>query len=178
MNEQSLNTRLQIFASLGVIAGLLIVAYELKQTKDLAQAQIMDQTYTDLRSSSQNLMGENPSVSIVKACYNPSELTHEDVVVLNGYLSEQRVQIVRWYMLDQVGDFGINWRVAGLEPYRTIFATEFGRAWFDRVKTLMPLEIAQYGEELLRKDEGWSCAEILDPSLSIESKPGRKKLST
>ena len=81
-------------------------------------------------------MGENPSVSIVKACYTPSELTHEDVVVLNGYLSEQRVQIVRWYMLDQVGDFGINWRVAGLEPYRTIFATEFGRAWFDRVKTL------------------------------------------
>lgn len=165
MNEQKLNTRLQILASVGVIVGLLIVAYELKQTKDLTQAQIMDQTYTDLRASFQNLMGENPSVSIVRACYNPSELTSEDVVVLNGYLSEQRVQIIRWYMLDQVGDFGINWRVAGLEPYRTIFATEFGRAWFRRIKPLMPTEIAQYGDELLKKDQGWSCEVILDPSL-------------
>ena len=161
MKIENLNTRLQILASVGVIIGLFIVAYELKQTKDLAQAQIMDQTYTDLRNGYQNLMGENPASSITKACTNPSELSPEDIVILSAHLSEQYVQIIRWYKLEEVADFGIEWKVAGIDPYRTILSTQFGRAWFTRAKEFWPSELAAYGDELLESNDTlWTCETV------------------
>ena len=121
---------LQVVTNVAVVAGILVLLYELNQTKDLAQVQTVDNAYLSAMSRNLALLGETPQKSIAKAIFAPNDIGTEDVVVLNQYYT---ALIVSWRRLKDVravGYFGDGWEeVVSEEAFN--FNTPIGRKWWD-----------------------------------------------
>lgn len=128
MQVSKVGNWLQIIGNFGLIAGLVMVAVQIKQNTEIAQAQLISESYRTAMEVPLGLMGENPAKAWSKAIHTPEELTNEDLVVLDanllkGWLELSRIEILvdsgyaggvdapaQLYAWDYLGHtFGSNW---------------------------------------------------------------------
>ena len=91
MNTQknSVANWLEIAAHIGIVVGLLLVAFQIAQEDDIAQTEVTGQLFSNVIDYYEKLTGENPAESLARAIDNPKTLTPEDHVVLfNLYMAE------------------------------------------------------------------------------------------
>ena len=78
----------QIVSSLVLVAGLALVVYEMRQSKQLAQAQLASDSYTLAVERHLAAMGEELAQAHARACDNIESISREDsFVLLNWYLN-------------------------------------------------------------------------------------------
>jgi hypothetical protein len=131
MATSKLNEWLQVLAALGVIAGLVLVAYELKQNTSVAQAEHSRETYLAwLEIAAIEMEGDLGSV-VIKSYEEPDQLTSEDLYDLNAWL----ISIMSVYAYgNDASELGISvqFSVINEEYAQYLFGSRYARQWFDR----------------------------------------------
>lgn len=177
MNVDKLNDWLQLIAAIGVLIGLLLVAYELRQEHELVRAQLVSETFAatqELRSSFQN---PNVTRACVTAYTSPETLTIEEQVILDEYFANVIAVVVgrNMAMVDQ-GLFDAvymdnNARIAA----RVIFASDYGREWWAVRREKYVSVLRDFIDEAAKNDSGGSpfedAALVLERVKQISRKP-------
>ena len=127
-----LNNWLQVLTNVAIVAGLVIVVYELNQTRQLAHAQI--QVDQSMRGTSRSVavMGEDPREALAKAAFRPEDLVEEDAVTLDAYYN---LIVFNWMFLmrvDQIANFDTPWQGVVEGDFNRHFTTGPARRWLIR----------------------------------------------
>lgn len=119
----------QIVTTVSVVAGLILVAWELQQSRTLAEAALVQTRLIEIAQDSTALYGERSADSLALACTNPDEMTHADrlVVHANFMNSMRRIYSAKRLLHDAGIDF--DWRYIMQGQIRLIAQFESGRIW-------------------------------------------------
>jgi len=80
------NSWLSLIASVGILAGLVLVAIELNQNTDQLRLQLVVQTTQKLFENNRDLLGDNPTSTIAKSITNPEDLTYEEFLIASSFV--------------------------------------------------------------------------------------------
>ena len=72
--EKSWLPSLQLVTNLAVVAGIIVLIFELNQNRDLAQVQAYDNAYLTATSRNLALLGVTPQISIARSISIPTTL--------------------------------------------------------------------------------------------------------
>lgn len=157
---------MQIITGLAVIAGLGLVVYELRQSHDLARADAVSQTRSMLTAQYAQILGENFSDTLAKACFEPDALTPSELLQMDAYV---RLQLNAASQLRQHSEiaFDYDWRSAVTGPLERVLATPVGRAHYDYIFSNFAAgnEWLEYVEELEASGELRDCRDYFETIL-------------
>ena len=161
MDIVRLSEWLQLVAAVGVIAGLMLVAYELRQNQELTRAQLNSETLAAMENLSRSRQQEPLARAIAKTHEAPLELTPAERVMLDGYYVESFQTIIREFTFIRSGLYEDE-----LDFYIAVFArnvllTEYGKLWWADTRSTSVLP-----KELVSRVDGVSSALI--ESLGVE----------
>lgn len=110
-----------------ILIGLMFVLVELRQSRDIAEAQLS----ADVNSGSQNfnlaIFGENAAAIEAKACYQPTELTPADTEVLTAF---NRALLAQVRLMSGIQRHGLLTSNSNFEEFaRTAAGGFLGTAW-------------------------------------------------
>ena len=130
MNTEKLNEWLQIAASAGVIVGLLLVAYEVRQSNVYASAEAVRSSISGWQDISVSEYETDIANVYVKSFEDPGNLTQAELFKLNAWLTAIVNQYERHLAMHDLGFESdptqdlTNWANA-------YFGNHFGRAWLE-----------------------------------------------
>ncbi len=141
---------LQITTNIAVVIGLVLLIFELNQSRNLTRAQIVDATYDAVVSRNLALIGEKPEEAFAKSVFAPDELTQSEAVVLSQFYTALLVSWLRNKDERGIGYFGQGFEsVISTEAY--FLNTEPGRRWWASVRPFTDPEIAKSVDSALSK---------------------------
>ena len=139
---------LQVVAAIGVIVGLLLVAYELRQEQELARAQLGSETMAGFQDVAQALRDRDTVSIYTKAITDPESLTFEEQIILDGLFTEVvYTYLVRQNYLFLRGVFDVT-----PERFRNIagdliLSNEYGRSWWAEHRSRFSSEVGELLDE-------------------------------
>ena len=86
MNVNRWDAWLQIVASLGLIGGLVLVAVQIRQTRNLARLQLQIEGTLAFQQVEIAMLGENPAEAWARSIRDPESLSPADVKIVDSYL--------------------------------------------------------------------------------------------
>ena len=147
-----------ILANIGVFAGLILVAVEIRQNTEITKAQILNDYHLADMQLELKMMGDTPHLSWTRAVYSPDELLKEDLAALDRYFNYGLIQISRlkdMQIYGLVDEETLNKMTQYLDWH---LGNQVGRRWWAH----------------LREEEDKSFVEIVDKILE-RSDPGRNQ---
>ena len=139
MKSMKLNDWLQILAAIGVIAGLVFVAEEIRQNNKLARAESVREIYFAWQETYRFSYTNDVQLLLKKSIERPSELTDAEILKLSEYytmvLDAYLVQVAMYERFD-----------LAYNPYDYLF-------------DLAPMFTSQYGRNWLSENEAYIAAE-------------------
>ncbi len=158
MKLERINAWLQIGASLGLIAGLLLLAVEIQQTRDLTRLQMRLERDDATQQMELAMLGEEPAVAWAKSIRDPSSLSDAEAKVVDSNLVNLLLLYTRMARMEEAGLTDLS------ELERTIrssawlyFGNPFARRWWRNDRKMGgwdPVRILD--EEIARLDSGSS----------------------
>ena len=143
LNKTMKRDWLQITTNAAVVLGLILLIYELNQSRDLTRAQVVDSVYDAVVARNLALIGENPHEAIAKSVFRPEELTESDAVVLSQFYT---ALLVSW--MRNKDDRGVGYFGQSREDFENVIAseayflnTEPGRRWWAVTRSIVDPEI-------------------------------------
>ncbi len=120
MKSERLNSWLQIASNFGLIAGLVLVAVQIQQTRDLTRLQMRLDHLAASQQMEQGLLGEEPGIAWAKSIRDPTSLSDTEVKSIDSYLINQ---LNHWEWL-------VSMENAGLEELGALDRNIRANAWF------------------------------------------------
>jgi hypothetical protein len=127
MKSERINSWLSLGANVGVVVGLILVAYQINQEAELMKVQLFSDATTSMNEFNQALMGDSPLEVVAKSIENPHELTLAEMQIMDAYLISAINEIRRLELLRQSG-LDVEGSMEGIHAY--YFGTDYARAWF------------------------------------------------
>lgn len=140
----------QALAAFGVLVGLILVAYELRQTQLLLELEARSQTYNNQFETRRVYLGENPSAVMAKACSDPQSLTLEDALILQQafILAYSQIRMAKEVAARSgVGESG--WVPIASVEFEILLRLEPARDWLREARPLLDQEIVAVAEKRL-----------------------------
>ena len=152
MNFEHLNRWLTLFANIGIVIGLIMVAVQIQQESDLARAQLFSDHTDSRRDWNQAMMGESPMEIVAKSIENPTELTLAESHVMDFYLVGAVNELRRLEMLANSGlDIGVD--IEGFHHF--FFGSPFAQAWYEEFRA-DEIVLSDFEDEKIRAvDDQW-----------------------
>ena len=121
---------LHAISAAAIIVGVILVVYELRQTRQLAEAQLLTDLLSQLTQQQSSLWGENAADVLVRACENEN-LSKSDSLILYTYFQEVLTRSARLHALNDLG-FTYYSAKAQLEgDLEVILSFPQGRTWLE-----------------------------------------------
>lgn len=142
MQDSKISEWLQIIAALGVLVGLLLVAYEIRESNRVSISEGSRSVAENFRQLSISEYETDIHDLLAKSIENPEELSTAEFMRLNSYFTAIVQTFGIWegsYNLGTARQDGIE---ALKENANFYFGSKFGRAWFDENKDWIRPEIA------------------------------------
>ena len=120
-----------LIASIGILAGLIFVAYELRQANEIAEAETF-RTMWEMAGELNRLGVETDVLNLVrKSVSDPSTLSDEHIGRLDAYFALLlEVQIVKAVMADSYGLYPVTVQEQARDIVDNNLSGRFARAWF------------------------------------------------
>jgi hypothetical protein len=120
----SFQSWLSIAANIGIVAGLILVAFQINQESEIASESHYSQLMDVITQQHRHISGEEVAESFARAIGSPQELTVEDYVVLDSLLAGEYARLIRQEVLfgEAAGGAG---RFAAY-----LLSNPFGYAWW------------------------------------------------
>lgn len=168
MNMTKFNPWLNFAASIGVIAGLVLVAVQINQNTEITRAQIANDYFLADMNLELAMMGDDPGASWIKAVYTPDDINHLDAAILDRYFNYGMVQILRLQEMHELGLAPDDWQER-FDYLSWHLGNEVGRRWWAFTKEGWPEDVVQQIDGVL---EGWDYSvnqELLDAMMPAAS---------
>jgi hypothetical protein len=144
---------LQIVANLGLIAGLVLVAVEIQQTRDLARVQLQVEGTLAFQQVEIAMLGESPAEAWARSILDPDSLSPMEVKIVDSWLIHQVNQWRRTAFMEAEGlaEPGATERKVRENAW-FYFGNPFAKRWWRTIK----------------RDGGWepAFARIVDSQLA------------
>ena len=150
MNSAKLNDWIQIIAALGVIGGLLLVAYELRQNTEHAISESVRVLYAEYRTIIKSEYESDIAELLVRAIEQPEDLTDAEILKVSAYLSALVGFYDQHFSLHELGVVGNDGLDNLADEVDFLLTSKLGRAWFDDNKGWMQPEVAATIEQQLK----------------------------
>ena len=121
---------IQIVSTLAVVAGLMMVIAELRQSHDQAQAQLMLDDFISLHEHQYTLMGSDPAEAIVKARTSPEQLTDAEKMIVDAHLRVEYERLAAYEYIYGVTDlFDEDWETVVPVAIEEFYFYPYAREW-------------------------------------------------
>lgn len=147
---------------LSVVAGLLLVAYQINQANDFASAQARAEFSAGWRSVDSTRQSDDFAEVLAKSIYHPDELTPGEILELDAYYTGVMDQIQSAKANWEAGVRSSHWQVTVDFLAPTYFGNEFSRSWWNFAQ-------AEYA-----KGEGDEFVAAIDAAIKA-AEPDRQK---
>ena len=158
----SLESKIQLLTSLGLIIGLVLVIWELGQTRDLTRAQLTSDTFDYSIQRHSAVMGESTARALAVACSNPEQLSLEQKIVLAEYYTSLIGQIRRSTLITQNSGISYQdqtqWEGGARWTFGMMLANDYGRWYWSTLAPFAPAEHRTLAEDAMSHQQG-NCAE-------------------
>ena len=145
----------QIVSGIALVVGIALVIYELRQARELAEAQAINEIYSALVSENLAMIGENAADVFARACDDPKSLSSADLRVMEALMWNRLIRVSR-------RDTESGWAGLAESAIGSIFSVEFGRNWWKTTRSFWPSDIAAVGDRLLESAGPTSCKAFYD----------------
>ena len=98
--HENLTRWLSIAANLGIIVGLVLVYFQMGQDEKLAKLELSTRAIEQNMAQHLQMMGEDASEAMAQAHTNPEELSPNQIIQLNSYLTYHVVLLDYWNYLE------------------------------------------------------------------------------
>lgn len=158
MDASKMGNWLQVGANLGIIVGLVLVGFQLKQNSDLLKVQLLYEESQSFISHERQVMGENAAAAWAKALEDPEGLSPAEFRVMDAYLYAMAEQWRASYMLRELGILDDEWKDRVVEEAGFYLGNRFGRAWWNvyRREIQLPAEMIEIVEQELNKSPDYT----------------------
>ncbi len=160
MKLSDLNEYVQTLAGLGAIVALLAIGYEIRESNRIATQNAVSTNWSNWIEYSASHMESNISETVARLMTDPDELTLEDKIDIDAYLSKfiyayHHDYLVSLYETGEVYETGEKLSDIILqelvEDVPKIFGSRFSRAWFEENKNWMEPNIAALIEQTIER---------------------------
>ena len=127
MKTDRVNSWLTLVANVGIVVGLFLVAFQIKQEADLTKVQLFSDHTNSRREWNQAMMGSDPMSVVAKSIERPHELTLAELQIMDMYLIAAINEVRRLELLKNAG-LDVDAAVESLQVF--YFGSNFAKAWF------------------------------------------------
>jgi len=134
MDMDRLNRWIALAANVGILIGLILVVYEIRQNSALVRAQIAATAFSDQKALAIAKMGDNYPQVLARSIKDPASVTLEDVAVHQAALDAQMLEFRRDAIMEELGVFTGRWRQDlnySNRPFTTPIGREYWGYWYD-----------------------------------------------
>ena len=128
MKEGQITRWLTLGANVGVVIGLVLVAFQIKQEADLTKVQLFSDHTDSRREWNQAMMGDRAMEVVAKSIESPHELTLAELQIMDMYLIGALNEIRRLEVLKAAG-LDVVAQVEGMQSFA--FGSNFAKAWYE-----------------------------------------------
>ena len=122
---------LTLGANVGILIGLALVIFEIRQNTDLLRLQFINDDLLASAQSESPMLGEDPAEVLMKAMYTPEDLTYADFRIVDAYLVSKMDLLIRRYLLGQEGILDQSaWKTDLGFTFEWLFGNKFSRLWW------------------------------------------------
>lgn len=121
---------IQVVATFAIVVSIILVLIELRQSREIAEAQLISDQYTIEAGLLHATLGENPANALAKSCEHPGELTREDTEVLDAWYQSKLILISRQRHLAGMTGFydrRVEWEGSARASLIAVLGTPYGR---------------------------------------------------
>ncbi len=135
MKADRWNAWLQIVANLGLIGGLVLVAVQIQQTRDLARLQLQLEGTLAFQQVEIAMLGESPAEAWAKSIRHPESLSPAELKIVDSYLIHEVNQWRRTAFMEAEGlaEPGATERVVRKNAW-FYFSNSFAKRWWRTLK--------------------------------------------
>jgi hypothetical protein len=151
MKTDLVNRWLTLLANVGVMLGLVLVAYQIRQDVELTKVQLFSDATSSRKEWNQAMLGSDPMIVVMKSIENPSDLTLAELHVMDAYLVGAVNELRRLELLKASG-LDVNIEVEGLHHF--FFGSKFAKAWYEEFRDPEYLPY-HFDDEIRRMDDKW-----------------------
>jgi hypothetical protein len=168
------NSWLSLIASVGILAGLVLVAIELNQNTDQLRLQLVFQTTQKLFENNRDLLGENPTRTIAKSITNPEDLTYDEFLIASSFVLNQLNEWEDRYFIHEAGLISDrDWKRHIDENIGWTLGNRFAQSYWQISKSAFEPEFAQFVDQALaNSDQDSTYREWLESGFSGDSEHG------
>ncbi len=142
------NSWLSLIASIGILAGLVLVAIEVNQNTDQLRLQLVFQTTQKLFENNRDLLGDNPTPTIAKSITNPEDLTYEEFLIASSYVLNQLNEWEDRFFIHEAGLISDrDWKRHIDENIGWTLGNRFAQAYWQISKSVFEPEFARYVDQ-------------------------------
>ncbi|MEM9301937.1 MAG: hypothetical protein AAGE01_07490 [Pseudomonadota bacterium] len=125
-------------ASTGIIAGLVMVGFQMKQNSELLRTQLLFEEAIYYTQSEEIFLGENPAAVWAKSIEAPEDLSLEEQRVLEAYYWSAHKRWENLYRLSESGLIDDEWRSRVAEEAPYLFGHPYAYAWWQTYSATEP----------------------------------------
>ncbi len=139
-------------ANIGVLAGIVFLALEIRQNSDLARLQFADDRRTTWQQGELVVFGESVAHVWEKSVLNPASLSLAETRILDAYLAFQLTHSTRVFELEQAGLLEVGATKQYMqESLPFFFDTEFAKTWWEIEGRTWDDEFVQLADPIIRE---------------------------
>ena len=150
------NRWLNVTANLGVLAGLILVIFEMRQNQELMKVNLTNDYYSSYAQAEMIFAGENLPAVWEKSLLDPKNLSLKEMRILEAVTYSP---ITRWINLYRLYEAGILektfWQSQVNVDASYYLGTPYGRAYWENIKPhaleskFIPLDLLDYIDNVL-----------------------------
>ena len=158
MNYRDFARTFQTLSNLGVVAGILLLVFELNQDRRLAEAQFLNGIQVSFQQNERLMLAADPAALWEKSVFEPSSLTAAEIRAMDAWFT---LLVNTWYQLwlleqrDLIDAGSTSGAVRG--DVRFYLANHYGQLWWRH-------ERENWGGELPFREMVDAGLEGVDPS--------------
>ena len=170
MDTTKVNDKLQLLASIGVLVGLFVVAYELRQNKAFAEAEHNRGTYGMWMQATSLEMESDIGELVIKSIEDPNNLSKPEKFRVNAWLTH----IVSIYDHgDRALELGVATPSTHISEAEALyyFSSDYSRQWFKANRYWMRPYVAETISRAIEStpvSTNWNPVEIYTESSKFE----------
>jgi len=151
---------IQAVSAVAIVVGVILVVAEMRQNSDLMRTQLINEIISDHFAYDRQIMGENPSPTLIKACFHPEDLSEAELSVAAAAMDYRYDTVMRTKIIEESGDLGMPWRKGAEIHLRRLLETPLGRLDFEKNKDIAwywDPEIVDIAEKILASPDFEDC---------------------
>ena len=129
MRLAGMNKWLQIISNFGVLAGLLLLAFEINHSSALVESELRTNAMSDWANSDLARFSESINENLAKSLEHPQDLTLGEMIELDAYFTSYLNMIERSNVAYKLG-FSEYSTEQAVRDVINIFGSEYAQAWW------------------------------------------------